>query len=61
MRKLEITDADVMRLAIQQEIARSDESRYDHRLHGCCWSPAATAASKSPNCLGKIDARCSAG
>ena len=23
-----------MRLAIQQEIARSDESRYDHRLHG---------------------------
>jgi transposase len=23
-----------MRIAIQQEIARSDESRYDHRLHG---------------------------
>ena len=34
MRQLEIADADVMRLAIQQEIARSDESRYDHRLHG---------------------------
>jgi transposase len=34
MRKLEIADADVMRIAIQQEIARSDESRYDHRLHG---------------------------
>jgi transposase len=34
MRKLEIADADVMRLAIQHEIARSDESRYDHRLHG---------------------------
>ena len=34
MRKLEIADADVMRMAIQQEIARSDESRYDHRLHG---------------------------
>jgi len=34
MRKLEIADADVMRVAIQQEIARSDESRYDHRLHG---------------------------
>ena len=29
MRTLEIADADVMRLAIQQEIARSDESRYD--------------------------------
>jgi transposase len=34
MRNLVLADADVMRLAIQQEIARSDESRYDHRLHG---------------------------
>ena len=34
MRKLQIEDADVMRLALQQEIARSEESRYDHRLHG---------------------------
>jgi transposase len=34
MRKLQIEDAEVMRIAIQQEIARSEESRYDHRLHG---------------------------
>jgi len=34
MKKLEIADPEVMRIAIQQEIARSDESRYDHRLHG---------------------------
>ena len=34
MRKLEIADAAIMRIAIQQEIQRSDESRYDHRLHG---------------------------
>ncbi|HZT02295.1 MAG TPA: helix-turn-helix domain-containing protein [Steroidobacteraceae bacterium] len=34
MRKLKIESADVMRIAIQQEIARSEESRYDHRLHG---------------------------
>lgn len=34
MRKLEIADPEVMQIAIQQEIARSDESRYDHRLHG---------------------------
>ena len=34
MRKLEISNPEVMRIAIQQEIARSDESRYDHRLHG---------------------------
>lgn len=34
MRRLEITDADIMQVAIRQEIVRSDESRYDHRLHG---------------------------
>lgn len=34
MRKLEISDTDVMSIAIRQEIARTDESRYDHRLHG---------------------------
>src|SRR5229473_1519022 len=34
MRKLEIADPEVMRIAIRQEIARSDESRYDHRLDG---------------------------
>ena len=34
MKKLEMADAEVMRMAIQQEIARSDESRYDHGLHG---------------------------
>lgn len=34
MRKLQIEDADVMRIAIQEEIERSEEARYDHRLHG---------------------------
>lgn len=34
MRKLAIADPEVMRIAIQQEIARSDESRCDHRLNG---------------------------
>src|SRR5271157_5082923 len=34
MKKLQIRDAAVMRIAIQQEIARSEEARYDHRLHG---------------------------
>jgi transposase len=34
MRRLEISHADIMRVAIQQEIVRSQESRYDHRLHG---------------------------
>ena len=34
MRKLQIRDADIMKVALQQEIVRSEQSRYDHRLHG---------------------------
>jgi transposase len=34
MRKLEIADAEMMRIAVQQEIRRSEDSRYDYRLHG---------------------------
>ena len=34
MRRLEIEDAAIMQMAIQDEIHRSEESRYDHRLHG---------------------------
>ena len=34
MRKAKITDPEEMVLALQDEIRRSDESRYDHRLHG---------------------------
>src|SRR6516164_2770373 len=34
MRKLEISDPEIMGVAIRQEIERNDESRYDHRLHG---------------------------
>lgn len=34
MRKLEIADSGVMQLAIREEISRSEEARYDHRLNG---------------------------
>ena len=34
MRKLEVSDAGVMGIAIRQEIERNEEARYDHRLHG---------------------------
>jgi hypothetical protein len=34
MRKLEIADAEIVQVAIRQEIDRSDESRYDHRVQG---------------------------
>lgn len=34
MRQLKLHDAELMQIAIQQEIHRSEESKYDHRLHG---------------------------
>ena len=34
MRQLQVEDAELMTVAIQQEISRSEEARYDHRLHG---------------------------
>jgi len=34
MRRFRFEDAETTKLALQQEIARSSESRYDHRLHG---------------------------
>lgn len=34
MKPLKISDSENMILALQDEIRRSDESRYDHRLHG---------------------------
>ena len=34
MRQLIVDEAVQMQIAIQQEIQRSDESRYDHKLHG---------------------------
>ncbi len=34
MRKLEVADSQVMQIALQQELHRSKESRYSHRLHG---------------------------
>lgn len=34
MKQLSIKDRDLMQIALQQEILRSEESKYDHRLHG---------------------------
>jgi len=34
MRKLTVSNPDTMRLGIIDEIQRSEDSRYDHRLHG---------------------------
>ena len=34
MRSLGIADPEVMEIALKNEILRSEEARYDHRLHG---------------------------
>jgi transposase len=34
MKRLDIEDNEIMQIAIQQEILRSEDSRYDHKLHG---------------------------
>jgi transposase len=34
MRRLEIRDREIMQIALRNEILRSEEARYDHRLHG---------------------------
>ena len=34
MKRLNIEDNEIMQIAIQQEILRSEDSRYDHKLHG---------------------------
>lgn len=34
MKRLRISEPDIMHIAIRNEIQRSEEARYDHRLHG---------------------------
>lgn len=34
MKRINVEDNQIMQAAIQQEILRSEDSRYDHRLHG---------------------------
>ncbi len=34
MRRLEISDREIMQIALRNEILRSEGARYDHRLHG---------------------------
>lgn len=34
MKRLNISDRDIMEIALQNEINRSEGARYDHRLHG---------------------------
>jgi len=53
MHRLEIADADIMRIAIQNEILRSGESRYDHRLHGVLLSCSGMSSYEIADLLGQ--------
>jgi transposase len=53
MRKLQIEDAEVMRTALQQEIGRSEESRYHHRLHGLLLVSAGQSCREAAQLLGE--------
>jgi len=53
MRRLEIANADIMRVAIQNEIQRSKESRHDHRLHGVLLACSGMSSYEIANLLGQ--------
>ena len=52
MKRLEIKDAEIIRIAIQQEIVRSEESRYDHKLHGVLMVSSGFGCTAVANLLG---------
>ncbi len=52
MRPLTISDAPTVVLALQEEIRRSEESRYDHRLHGLLLVAQGMSCRKAASLLG---------
>ena len=52
MRPLTIADAPVVVLALQDEIRRTDESRYDHRLHAVLLVAQGMTCRQAANVLG---------
>ena len=52
MKPLTISDAESMILAIQDEIRRSEESRYDHRLHAILLVAQGISCSRAAQMLG---------
>ena len=55
MRKLQIDDIGSMRIAIQQELGRSEEARYDHRLHGLLLLAAGQSCKQVAELFGEDD------
>jgi transposase len=53
MRRLHVHDNEMMQVALQQEIQRSEESRYDHRLHGVLLVSHGVSCYDVADCLGE--------
>jgi transposase len=53
MKKLIIQDPEVIQIALQQEIIRSEESRYDNKLHGVLLACRGMTSDKIANILGR--------
>jgi len=53
MKKLIIHDPEVMQIALQQEIARSEEARYDNKLHGVLLACKGMSSDEIANILGR--------
>ena len=53
MKRLQITKAHTIRIAIQQEIQCTEESRYSHRLHGLLLITAGQSCGQVAELLGK--------
>jgi transposase len=52
MKALTISDAEIMTLALQDEIRRSQEARYDHRLHAVLLVAQGLSCTKAASLLG---------
>lgn len=52
MKRVHIADAEIVVLALQDEIRRSEESRYDHRLHGVLMVAQGLTCTEVANLLG---------
>jgi transposase len=52
MKALTISDAEIMTLALQDEIRRSQEARYDHRLHALLLVVQGVTCPEAANLLG---------
>lgn len=53
MKKLTVKNSEIMQIALQQEIIRSEEARYDNKLHGVLLASSGMSCYEIANVLGR--------